>query len=78
MALLRAALKGIARSIQQKRADGSLATVCRGIYDGIVEVQADLLDGRCTEAEPGSIMLCLENSKFYVKGGNGTWTILTI
>lgn len=78
MALLRAALKGVGRSIQQKRADGSTDTVCRGIYDGIVELQADLLGSRCADAEPGSIMLCLENSKFYVKGGDGTWTILTI
>lgn len=78
MALLRTELQGLGRTICQKLADGTSSTITCGIYDGIVETAEDLTDDRCTEFDPGSIMLCLANCSFYVKGGDGTWSVLAI
>ena len=68
MALLRAELKGAASLTNFRREDGSV-----GLYDGVIEREADLSLPRLGDFAPGSLLFCLENGDLYIRDGAGAW-----
>lgn len=77
MAILRTTLIGDGTVIQN-REDGILRSRTCGVYDGIVESASDLSLSRAEDFAPGSLMLCLEDQKLYIKNGKSLWQEVTV
>lgn len=77
MAILRSELKGNGSASQHRNEAGDLYTKIHGVYEGIVETTNDLSLPRTSDFDAGSILLCLENHKLYVKNSLGQWTEVT-
>ena len=73
MALLRAELKGAASLTNFRREDGSVGSKAVGLYDGVIEREADLSLPRLGDFAPGSLLFCLENGNLYIKSGGDEW-----
>lgn len=73
MSILRAELQGTGTRSHYTREDGRLGTRVSGIFDGIVETEADLDLPATADFEPGSLMLCLANKHVYVKNSQERW-----
>ncbi|MBR4657457.1 MAG: hypothetical protein IKO68_13075 [Oscillospiraceae bacterium] len=76
MAILRAELQGKGSIVNQRRADGSIASSSAGVYEGIVETATDLSLPRLADFAPGSMFYCMGDKKLYIKNSACEWVVI--
>ena len=77
MAILRTQLTSGVRTAH--RQEGIvLRSTFRGIFEGIVEVPADLELPQTANYDPGSLSYCLSDGGLYVKNSQEQWDVIKV